>query len=119
MTCRTTSSKRLKKLYSKNRAKLQADSKTESSRKLLPEAPQNLSFTATTDSVTVDWTAVDGATSYKVYRGADKVFYKEVTDPTCVLTDIAPDTPLTVNVTAVNEAGESPMSEIVTHTTAE
>ncbi|MCY8507868.1 fibronectin type III domain-containing protein, partial [Bacillus atrophaeus] len=33
---------------------------------LRPNAPQNLSFTATTDSVTVKWDAVDGATSYKV-----------------------------------------------------
>ncbi|MCF7617410.1 fibronectin type III domain-containing protein [Bacillus sonorensis] len=104
------------KFYSKRRARLQAASKIENSRHLLPEAPQNLSYTATTDSVTVDWTAVDGATSYKVYRGSEKVFYKEVTEPKCTLTDIAPDTKLTVNVTAVNEAGESPMSEIVTQT---
>lgn len=27
-----------------------------------------------------------------------------------------PDTKLTINVTAVNEAGESPMSEIITQT---
>ncbi|MFT0800372.1 fibronectin type III domain-containing protein [Bacillus swezeyi] len=107
------------KFYSKNRAKLQADSKTESSRKLLPEAPQNLSFTATTDSVTVDWTAVAGATSYKVYRGEAKNLDAEVTETSHTLTGIAADTQLTVNVTAVNEAGESPMSEIVTHTTAE
>ncbi|MGR3287077.1 fibronectin type III domain-containing protein [Bacillus sonorensis] len=109
-------SKRLKKFYSKLRARLRADSKTENNLFLLPDAPQNLSFTATTDSVTVDWKAVDGATSYKVYRGSEKVFYKEVTEPKCTLTDIAPDTPLTVNVTAVNEAGESPMSEISTRT---
>ncbi|MCA1183490.1 fibronectin type III domain-containing protein [Bacillus licheniformis] len=83
---------------------------------LHPSAPQNLQYTSTTDSVTVTWDAVEGATSYKVYRGADKVFYKEVTDPTCTLTEIAPDTLLTVNVTAVNSAGESPMSAISTRT---
>ncbi|MGG5832267.1 fibronectin type III domain-containing protein, partial [Bacillus pumilus] len=37
-----------------------------------PKAPQNLSFTATSDSITVTWDAVEGATSYNVYRGADK-----------------------------------------------
>ncbi|KKB72638.1 alpha-mannosidase [Bacillus glycinifermentans] len=66
--------------------------------------------------MTVDWTAVDGATSYKVYRGSEKVFYKEVTEPKCTLTGIAPDTKLTVNVSAVNSAGESPMTEIETRT---
>ncbi|MEC3834177.1 MULTISPECIES: fibronectin type III domain-containing protein [Bacillus] len=107
------------KFYSKNRARLQADSRKESSLLLLPEAPQNLQYTATTNSVTVDWKAVDGATSYKVYRGSEKVFYKEVTEPKCTLTDITPDTKLTVNVTAVNEAGESPMSQIETRTEPE
>ncbi|MCY8035641.1 fibronectin type III domain-containing protein [Bacillus sonorensis] len=90
--------------------------KTENSRLLLPDAPQNLSYTATTDSVTVDWKAVDGATSYNVYRGADKKLDATVTGTSHTLTGIAPDTKLTVNVTAVNEAGESPMSEIVTQT---
>ncbi|MGF7528520.1 fibronectin type III domain-containing protein [Bacillus paralicheniformis] len=82
----------------------------------LPDAPQNLRYTATTDSVTVNWDAVEGATSYNVYRGAEKVFYKEVTDTSCTLTGISPNTKLTVNVAAVNEAGESPMSQIETYT---
>ncbi|UZN53013.1 fibronectin type III domain-containing protein [Bacillus paralicheniformis] len=104
------------KFYSKNQARLQAVSRTENSLLLLPEAPQNLQYTSTTDSVTVTWDPVDGATSYKVYRGANKTFYEEVTEPTITLTGIAPDTPLTVNITAVNSAGESPMSEISTRT---
>ncbi|MBU8800434.1 fibronectin type III domain-containing protein [Bacillus licheniformis] len=116
MNCQTTSSNQLTKSYSKRRARLQADSRTESSQLLLPNAPQNLQYTSTTDSITVTWDPVDGATSYKVYRGAGKTFYEEVTEPTSTLTGIAPDTPLTVNVTAVNEAGESPMSEISTRT---
>ncbi|WP_412095798.1 fibronectin type III domain-containing protein [Bacillus haynesii] len=82
----------------------------------LPDAPQNLRYTATTDSVTVEWDAVEGATSYKVYRGAEKVFYKEVSVNSCTLTGISPNTKLTVNVTAVNEVGESPMSQIETYT---
>ncbi|MDI6562349.1 fibronectin type III domain-containing protein [Bacillus altitudinis] len=81
-----------------------------------PKEPQNLSFTATSDSITVTWDAVEGATSYNVYRGADKRLDKNVTDTSYVATGMNPDTKLTINVTAVNEAGESPMSEIVTQT---
>lgn len=44
------------------------------------------------------------------------MFYKEVTDTSCTLTGISPNTKLTVNVTAVNEVGESPMSQIETYT---
>ncbi|NUJ19281.1 fibronectin type III domain-containing protein [Bacillus glycinifermentans] len=62
------------------------------------------------------WDAVEGATSYKVYRGANKTFDKEVTEPKYVATGLSPDTQLTINVTAVNAAGESPMSEIITRT---
>ncbi|MGE9751361.1 fibronectin type III domain-containing protein [Bacillus inaquosorum] len=83
---------------------------------LHPNAPQNLSFTATTDSVTVKWEAVDGATSYKVYRGAEKKLDATVTGTSHTLTGIAADTQLTVNVSAVNDAGESPMTEIITRT---
>ena len=67
----------------------------------------------------IAWDKSDHATSYKVYRGSEKVFYKEVTEPKCTLTDITPDTKLTVNVTAVNEVGESPMSQIETRTEPE
>ncbi|MED1742097.1 fibronectin type III domain-containing protein [Bacillus swezeyi] len=85
---------------------------------LLPSAPQNLAYTATVDSVTVTWDPVDGATSYNVYRGVDKVFSETVTTPTYTATGLSADTQLTINVTAVNAAGESPMSEIVTRTAA-
>ncbi|KOA78033.1 alkaline phosphatase [Bacillus stratosphericus] len=81
-----------------------------------PKQPQNLSFIATSDSISVKWDAVEGATSYNVYRGADKRLDKNVTDTSYVATGMNPDTKLTINVTAVNEAGESPMSEIVTQT---
>ncbi|MGY5350268.1 fibronectin type III domain-containing protein [Bacillus subtilis] len=81
-----------------------------------PNAPQNLRYTATSDSVTVEWEAVEGADSYNVYRGADKKLDANVTTTSHTLTGIAADTQLTVNVTAVNEGGESPMSQIVTKT---
>ncbi|MEC1863127.1 fibronectin type III domain-containing protein [Bacillus licheniformis] len=83
---------------------------------MLPNAPQNLRYDSTTDSITVEWNPVDGATSYNVYRGADKKFAENVTQPKYVTTGMSPDTKLTINVTAVNESGESPMSEIVTQT---
>ncbi|WP_307894697.1 fibronectin type III domain-containing protein [Bacillus swezeyi] len=85
---------------------------------LHPKAPQNLQYTATVDSVTVTWSPVDGATSYNVYRGEKKVFAESVTDTTFTADGLSADTQLTINVTAVNEAGESPMSEIVTRTSA-
>ncbi|MGF7533626.1 fibronectin type III domain-containing protein [Bacillus mexicanus] len=89
-----------------------------SATQLHPKAPQNLSFTATTDSVTVKWDAVDGASSYKVYRGASKQLDATVTDTSHTLKDITADTKLTINVSAVNIAGESSMTEIVTQTQA-
>ncbi|NUJ19288.1 fibronectin type III domain-containing protein [Bacillus glycinifermentans] len=88
-------------------------------RRLLPKAPQNLQYTSTTDSVTVTWDAVEGATKYNVYRGAAKTFDKSVTEPTYTATGLTADTQLTINVTAVNSGGESPMSEIVTRTKAQ
>ncbi|QXN69985.1 putative fibronectin type III domain-containing protein [Bacillus phage vB_BspH_Mawwa] len=82
----------------------------------VPSAPKNLKYTSTSDSVTVTWDAVPEADSYKVYRGAEKVFYKEVTEPSCLVEDIAANTNLSINVTAVNSFGESPMSYIMTKT---
>lgn len=64
------------------------------------------------------WDAVDGATGYKVYREAEKNLDATVTKTSHTMTGIAADTKLTVNVTAFNDAGESPMSEIVTKTQA-
>lgn len=69
--------------------------------------------------MTVDWLPVDGATSYNVYRGAEKKFAETVNEPKYFTDGLSPDTKLTINVTAVNEAGESPMSQIETHTLPE
>lgn len=86
---------------------------------LRPNAPQNLRFTSTSKSVNVNWDAVAGANSYNVYRGADKRFDKNVTKPEYSADGLTPDTKLTINVTSVNESGESAMSEIATKTEAE
>ncbi|WP_435576211.1 fibronectin type III domain-containing protein [Bacillus vallismortis] len=89
-------------------------------RLLRPDAPQNLRYESTTDSITVEWDAVDGADSYNVYRGAAKNFAESVTEPKYFTDGMIPDTKLTINVTAVGPTGaESPMSEIETRTQAE
>lgn len=84
-----------------------------------PEAPQNLQYEATSSSVTVTWSPVDGAKSYNIYRGEKKTFAENVTDTSFMADGLSADTQLTINITAVNEAGESPMSEIVTRTLPE
>lgn len=81
-----------------------------------PNAPQNLTYTATTDSVTVKWGTVEGADSYNVYKGTEKKLDANVTKTSHTLTGIQPDTQLIVNVAAVNVGGESPKSQIVTKT---
>ncbi|MBL3648776.1 fibronectin type III domain-containing protein [Bacillus subtilis] len=68
--------------------------------------------------MTVEWNPVAGATSYNIYRGSNKTFDKSVTQPIYTTTGMSPDTQLTINVTAVNNSGESAMSEIVTRTQA-
>ncbi|NTU28271.1 fibronectin type III domain-containing protein [Bacillus tequilensis] len=86
--------------------------------KLLPNVPQNLSFTATTDSVTVTWDAVDGATSYDVYRSGNKI--DNTTETTYVSSGLKADTQYTFAVAAVNEVGASDKSEnLVTRTQKE
>ncbi|HEO2443797.1 fibronectin type III domain-containing protein [Bacillus velezensis] len=84
-----------------------------------PNAPQNLRYTATANTVTVEWDAVEGADSYKIYRGADQKFAQEVTETKYTANELAADTQLTINVTAVNSQGESPKTEIVTRTQKE
>ncbi|PCK17726.1 alkaline phosphatase [Bacillus pumilus] len=104
-------------MYSFTKRKCQESSSTLTL--LLPNAPQNLRYESTTDSITAEWDAVDGADSYNVYRGAQKNFAENVTEPKYITDGLSPDTQLTINVTAVNRSGESPMSEIVTKTAAE
>ncbi|MEH7105106.1 MULTISPECIES: fibronectin type III domain-containing protein [Bacillus amyloliquefaciens group] len=84
-----------------------------------PNAPRNLRYTATANTVTVEWDAVEGAESYKIYRGADQKFTQEVTETKYTANELTSDTQLTINVTAVNSHGESPKSEIVTRTQKE
>nr|WP_229891183.1 glycoside hydrolase family 18 protein [Streptomyces lavendofoliae] len=81
-----------------------------------PAVPAGLTAgrpTATT--VPLTWSPVTGATSYHVYRGGTRVL--TATGPSATVTGLAPATPYTFQVTAVNAAGESGLSPGVTVTT--
>ncbi|MGW6392695.1 chitinase [Streptomyces sp. NPDC055103] len=82
----------------------------------LPAAPTGLAAgSPTSTTVPLTWTAVPGATSYKVYKGGAPV--ATVTGTSYTVTGLAPATSHTFQVTAVNSAGESPKSAAVTATT--
>ena len=82
----------------------------------LPAAPTGLAAgSPTSTTVPLTWTAVSGATSYNVYRGATKI--QTVTGTSATATGLTASTPYTFQVTAVNSAGESPKSAAVTATT--
>ncbi|MFJ8585510.1 chitinase [Streptomyces sp. NPDC093595] len=83
----------------------------------VPAAPAGLTAgTPGPTSVPLSWTPVAGATAYHVYRGTARAL--TVTGTTATVTGLAPATPHTFQVTAVNAAGESPKSAAVTATTA-
>ncbi|WP_411108496.1 chitinase [Streptomyces sp. c-19] len=82
----------------------------------LPAAPTGLAAgSPTSTSVPLTWTAVPGATSYKVYKGGAAV--GTVTGTSYTATGLAPATSHTFQISAVNGAGESPKSAAVTATT--
>ncbi|MFI0984858.1 chitinase [Streptomyces exfoliatus] len=82
----------------------------------LPAAPTGLAAgSPTSTSVPLTWTAVPGATSYKVYKGGAAV--ATVTGTSYTATGLAPATSHTFQISAVNGAGESPKSAAVTATT--
>ncbi|WP_031074762.1 glycoside hydrolase family 18 protein [Streptomyces sp. NRRL S-118] len=83
----------------------------------VPAAPTGLTAgTAGSTTVPLSWTPAAGATSYHVYRGTARAL--TVTGTTATVTGLVPATAHTFQVTAVNEAGESPKSAAVTATTA-
>ncbi|KOX35843.1 MULTISPECIES: chitinase [unclassified Streptomyces] len=82
----------------------------------LPAAPTGLAAgSPTSTTVPLTWSAVSGATSYNVYRGATKI--QTVTGTTATATGLTASTAYTFQVSAVNAAGESPKSAAVTATT--
>ncbi|MCK8435428.1 chitinase [Streptomyces sp. D2-8] len=82
----------------------------------IPSAPGGLTVSGTTsDSVTLAWNTVSGATGYTVYRDGTKV--TSVSGTAATVTGLAASTSYSFQVTATNGAGESPKSAAVTGTT--
>ena len=82
----------------------------------LPAVPAGLKAgTPTSSSVPLSWTAAAGATGYNVYRGGTKV--QSVTGTSATVTGLSASTAYSFQVSAVNEAGESAKSAVVSATT--
>ncbi|MCX5229023.1 chitinase [Streptomyces sp. NBC_00233] len=82
----------------------------------LPAAPTGLAAgSPSSTTVPLTWSAVSGATSYNVYRGATKV--QTVSGTSATVTGLTASTAYTFQVSAVNSAGESPKSATVSATT--
>ncbi|XKJ36169.1 glycoside hydrolase family 18 protein [Streptomyces sp. 147326] len=81
-----------------------------------PAAPTGLTASATSSSsVSLNWSAVPGATSYTVHRDGAAPF--SVTSAPAPVTGLAASTTYTFRVSAVNAAGESPKSAPASATT--
>ncbi|MGW4595189.1 chitinase [Streptomyces sp. NPDC004457] len=81
-----------------------------------PAAPAGLrTTTVTSSSVGLSWSAVTGATGYAVYRDGTRV--QTVTGTSATVSSLAASTAYSFQVTAVNDAGESAKSAVVTATT--
>ncbi|MDR1220584.1 MAG: fibronectin type III domain-containing protein [Treponema sp.] len=88
-----------------------------------PSAPTGVSATAqSSNSVSVSWNAVSGATSYKVYRsGSSSGTYTQVGSPSSASytdTGLSSSTTYYYKVSAVNSAGESAQSSYASATTS-
>ena len=74
----------------------------------VPAAPA-VEATANTNAIVLTWAAVETATSYNVYQGAEKL--ANVTELTYTVEGLDFDTEYCFTVTAVNENGESQATE--------
>jgi fibronectin type 3 domain-containing protein len=89
----------------------------------IPTMPSGVSATAaSSNSITVNWSTVAGATGYKVYRSASSSSsYSNVGDVTTVSftdTELTASTTYYYKVTAYNSAGESSQSSYASATTS-
>ncbi|MBP1225009.1 fibronectin type III domain-containing protein [Flavobacterium sp. 1355] len=85
----------------------------------LPSAPTGLVFTsATSTSLNFSWTAVTGATSYKIYR--DGVYVSSVTSPESsgVISGLLASTNYSIQIVATNASGDGAYSATVSMSTA-
>jgi hypothetical protein len=85
-----------------------------------PTTPSNLSASAKSSStITLSWTAVTGATSYKLYYGktSNPTTSKETSTNTYTFEGLAAETKYYFKVSAVNAGGESARSSAVSATT--
>ncbi|NML55010.1 chitinase [Streptomyces sp. R302] len=82
----------------------------------IPATPTGLAAgSPTSTSVPLNWPAVAGATSYRIYRGGTAV--GTATGTSYTATGLTPNTAYSFQVSAVNSAGESARSTAVTATT--
>ena len=84
-----------------------------------PKAPAAPVVTATADgesSIILRWDAVENALSYNIYRGTETLDI-ELTETTYLIENLEAETTYCFNVTAVNEVGESELSENTCATT--
>ncbi len=76
-----------------------------------PATPANLIAETTSDSeIVLTWNAATGASTYKVYQDTEEIA-SEITETTYTVTGLTAQTNYCFNVIAVNEAGDSKMSE--------
>ena len=88
----------------------------------IPNTPTNLTATAaSSSSITVNWSAVSGATGYHVYRSASAAgtysIVGTVSFSSFTNTGLSPDTTYHYMVAAYNNIGESTQSQAVSATT--
>ncbi|MER5947795.1 glycoside hydrolase family 18 protein [Streptomyces sp. NPDC001904] len=85
---------------------------------VVPAAPTGVTAgSVTATSLALSWPAVSGATSYAVYVNGTKS--RTVTGTSTTLTGLTPATAYSLQVSALNDAGESSKSTAVTATTAQ
>ena len=77
----------------------------------LPGVPTNLMISVNGTSITLEWDAVDGATTYRVYDENDNIV--ETSLNTYTFTGLAEDTRYCYAVSAVSPVGESDKSDCV------
>lgn len=75
-----------------------------------PQVPTQLSYSATTNSITVTWKAVSGATSYTIILGTNT---KNVTGTSCTFNGLALAQKYSVQVKANNSEGSSDYSTVM------